>query len=616
MIGSRNSSVAGRAALVWSARLVPLAAGLAMLCLAGGLAAQESEADAPMRLFPLDSERQTETIQLRPPPETEETVQPEAEGALEEAGEDGIQIGTLEEVDPDSVGLFSDRYGGFPSDLWRETSRRLVESLLPRLPIEAPSPTMRSLALRLLLSPGKPPEGEGERGALLHRRALALAGMGEYDVAIEMLRAASGVDFGESLARLESDRRFRDLDYVAACGQVNENIRQFSNPYWLKALVFCQALEGEFEAASLGLDLLRESGGSGDETLATVVLAMRGEVEPVIETLPNPTPLHIAMLRAVKVAPPESALVTANPAVLRLIAAAPEVSIAVRLNAAERAEAVGALPAGSIAQLYASVQFSAEEKANPISAAESLAGPLSRALLYQAVIAEPVPTARAEILRVALDKARAAGRFTTMARTALIAVQELVVGPEMVWFAADAGRALFAAGRWDEAVRWFDLAAQQSSLNQEAAAAAVALWPLAALTSEVEEVDVAMLEAWWNAQGGAADPRGHARAGMLLSLLQALGRGVPRQYWERLLTGPLSQPATMTSPALHHALRDAAANRRLGGTVLLALLSLGDGGPAAAGLPTLEAVVTSLRLVGLESDARSLALEAALAAGL
>jgi hypothetical protein len=45
-------------------------------------------------------------------------------------------------------------------------------------------------------------------------------------------------------------------------------------------------------------------------------------------------------------------------------------------------------------------------------------------------------------------------------------------------------------------------------------------------------------------------------------------------------------------------------------------LSLGDGGPAAAGLPTLEAVVTSLRSVGLESDARSLALEAALAAGL
>ena len=62
-------------------------------------------------------------------------------------------------------------------------------------------------------------------------------------------------------------------------------------------------------------------------------------------------------------------------------------------------------------------------------------------------------------------------------------------------------------------------------------------------------------------------------------------------------------------------LRVAAEDLRLGETVMLALASLGDPGPAHADPTELFRVVGALRLIGLDADARALAVEAAIANG-
>jgi hypothetical protein len=72
----------------------------------------------------------------------------------------------------------------------------------------------------------------------------------------------------------------------------------------------------------------------------------------------------------------------------------------------------------------------------------------------------------------------------------------------------------------------------------------------------------------------------------------------------------------MPSPALWHGLRDAAANGRLGETVLLSLIALSEGGVAETNLLSLSAVIESLREVGLREESRKLALEAAVTHGL
>jgi len=61
--------------------------------------------------------------------------------------------------------------------------------------------------------------------------------------------------------------------------------------------------------------------------------------------------------------------------------------------------------------------------------------------------------------------------------------------------------------------------------------------------------------------------------------------------------------------------RPPAAAGRLGETVMLVLCTLGPDGPGAAPPIALARALAALRQIGLESEARSLAFEAALASG-
>ena len=68
--------------------------------------------------------------------------------------------------------------------------------------------------------------------------------------------------------------------------------------------------------------------------------------------------------------------------------------------------------------------------------------------------------------------------------------------------------------------------------------------------------------------------------------------------------------------ALLYALDEASESRRIGETVLLSLIVLGPGGPGDSHAFALSAALTALARVGLEAEARGLAIEAALANGI
>ncbi|MBT3627259.1 MAG: hypothetical protein HN527_04120, partial [Rhodospirillaceae bacterium] len=385
--------------------------------------AQSTDSDAPIRLVPLEevsppSETPVPELVLESMPSLNE-VTPlsavETLAPLEELGQAesaagadnaGVEVGALADINADDIGLLAEQSGGFPNALWHGTRRDLLTLLMPRLPIEARSPAMRTATLKLLLSPGAAPRDEtAETGALLRLRADILADMGEFGVAIALLRAAPSGDFEEIIARYDSDRMFLKLDFDGACEQARARIDLSMDAYWQRALIFCQSKNEQFEAASLGLDLLRESGYAPDAAFVTLINGMSGYGEAALNSMPNPSPLLVAMLRNMGIQTPRNALDAANPALLRLIAGAADSDIELRLVAAEQAEAVGALPAASVGALYAQVQFTPEERANPISQSAAMDGPLARAILYQAVTAETVPTARAEVIGVLLESA-------------------------------------------------------------------------------------------------------------------------------------------------------------------------------------------------------------------
>ena len=80
--------------------------------------------------------------------------------------------------------------------------------------------------------------------------------------------------------------------------------------------------------------------------------------------------------------------------------------------------------------------------------------------------------------------------------------------------------------------------------------------------------------------------------------------------WTAAKNGPHASTCLM-------ALLDIAAqNLRVGETILLSLLVLGESGPPQANPTVLHKVIKSLRTLGLEREARALAVEAAVASGL
>ena len=584
--------------------------------------------DEPLRLVPLQTDEPTHDAGAVPgsdasrpdsgeaAPGAESVVDTQESDALESPAEGGIVVGALDAIDPDAAGILVEGIEPFPPGLWSGSRRPRIEALLPRLPAAAPSFAMRRLALALLTSPAQPPLGKGEAGALALARAERLAAMGARDTALALLDRAGPPGGAEVAARIGNDRLLAALDYDAAC----QPVRSKAGPgdgYWRRVRVLCQAQAGLIEAATLGLELLHETDAPPDPAFDDTIFVLAGLAEPVLERFGDPTPLRVAAWRLAQIPIPSEAAAQAAPDLLPAIIGAPESPPGSRLLAAERAEATGALSIQALRDLYRGVVFTDEERADALAQAEALEPSLGRSLMLQAIEAQTVTALRAELLAAALFLAEAQGAHGTTARALAHSVRMVPPAPEYSWFSRAAGRALIAAGDRATAASWYALAAEQAPRDAEAARSTLRLWPLRVLSADGAHLASADFDAWLALraeEGGRAVAI--ARANWLAVLVDALGGRIDPEVWDRLLAD--AQPMTARAPALALAngLRAAAEGGRLGETVLIALLLLGESGPGAAGLPTVGPVVSSLVSVGLVEEARAIALEAALAAGL
>ena len=612
-----------------SAFLGPVLSACVLLVLAAGEAAGQKH-DGPLRLIP---SQQDGRDGAGPSPGDKAAGAPDLEPAVESGGAppgraaaapagDEIVVGTLDAIDPaaaepEPIGILLPEAAPFPVDSWSQSRRSRIETLMSRLPAAPPSPAMRRLVLKLLTSPAHPPAGPGEPDAFAALRAERLAAMGARDHAVALLDRIEPAGEGEAKARIENDRRLATLDYDAACRQVSEVSNRSGDVYWRRARILCQAWAGRLEAATLGVELLRESDAAPDPAFDDTIYAMAGLTEPAVGRLDEPTPLRIATLRLAQIPIPADAIGSAAPDLLPAIAEAPESPPLVRLLAAERAETAGVLSTESLREIYLEMAFSPVERARALQMVGSLEPPLARSLMLQSIEAEPTPTMRAELLAAALSLAEEQGAYAIMARALAQPVRTIPVAPDHGWFGGTAGRALIAAGDLEAAKAWYGLLVEQSSFNAEAAPAMRRLWPLVLLHGDPGGLASTAFQSRLAQETAHGDAAGAlARATWLAVLLDALGYGVDPEVWDRLLADERNVEMRAPAPALAHGLREAAGHGRLGETVLMALLALGGGGPAKADLATVGLVVSSLVSVGLREDARAIALEAALAAGL
>jgi len=536
---------------------------------------------------------------------------------------EGIEISRLSELDPESVGILDPDHGGFPADLWRGTDRRTVERLLPYLPGALGSATMRNLARRLLLTNAAPPEGPADQASahgtnLLALRVGRLAAMGDFEGLSGLLNVAPQRYDTEAVARARVETLFLSGRSEAACKEVRIKVAEHDSPiYWRKALVYCQILQQDQDGANLGLALLREQDAAEADpvffALADTLLGLR-EIDP---SLSPATALHLAMYQSTGRPLPVEAVDQASPGLLVLLARTPANSLEQRTAAAERAASLGLLPASEVAELYLEYPFDADQRASAISGSEAMSGPERRALFYQAASAQDVPAARAEILNVALTSAAEDGSYGLMARVFEPMVADIPLQSELAWFAEAAGRVLYAAGRFEQATAWLNLARQESLIDTQAAMAVASLWPYSRLAGARASTWQGDLSTWAEAQVRETPAEIAEQQLLLRTVFKALGQSDPL-VWTDLVGAQGADQLAGLQPdaALLYALSEASQLDKLGETVLLALLALGEDGPGGAHPLVLQEVLAALMRVNLTQEARLLAIEAAVANGI
>lgn len=663
-------------------RLAP-AAVLTLLLAAGshGVAAQESQ---PVKLLPPQKLVPEQTVPMPPdgqslpplpdsiqellapvPPAPGTTVttltpSPLVTSVQPAATELGIQVDSLQAINPETVGTLTSVNGGLGTGMWKGTSRSLVERLLPRLPVGSTSATMRDLMRRLLLTSAAVPEGPLISQSLAVLRVEALAAMGDLVGVNSLLNAIPGQEQDQKLIRIEVNARFLANDNGRACPLAASQIQQTDAAYWQKAWAFCQVLAGQTDRAALGVSLLREI-GDDDEVFFALFDGLAIAEPPVIKSLPNPTSLHLAMARVAGAQLPVDVISSNHPGVLRAVAMSPNASKGLRLEAAELAESTGVLPIDALRQLYTSVQFSEQDLANPLSRAEVEFGPMIRALLYHTSLIQTVPIAQAEAVARAFALARDEGRYASAVRVFMPVLRRIPPSAELIWFAPEAVRAFMSVGGTQGVSTWFQLMRAAALFNPDGKNAIAAALPMARLVGSAEARDWTenSITEWRDAISDGDNAA--AKAVLLFNLIEGLGDSVSESAWDSLITGEgrvsvnmpdmgvwrrlvkLAEPAPpaptqvaeleveansadATTTAISAQVLDVPAKapplpaerrpERVGEAVLIALLALGEGGPTHADPLLLRQVLLTLRNAGLAQEARAIAVEAALAAGL
>ncbi len=606
--------------------LIP-GAVLAVLVVTGG----DALSQAPLQLTPpwMRAETAAPPASASPEPKPQAQTQtgtpppPARESVRSAVGPESIESQRLGSMDTDGFGLLDATHGGFGKTMWQGTPREVVRRLLPRLPLGAPSPALHDLASRLLLSTATPP-ASGARGEnrdnkdnkdngepLLPLRVQGLLSLGETKAFLDMTSALPAESVSGGVRQAKQESLLIDGNLKAACDGMETPATLPSDPFWRKNLILCQARSGARDAAFLGLDLLREQ-GHDDPVFHDAVWALLGAQKPALKSLPDPTPLHIAALNAAGFPPPRDVLKSRTPSIPRAVANGPASFGDLRIEAAERAEAMGAFDVQALRDLYRSVELDEKEKTAGKVNKGLAKGPRGRALLYQAALAETDPKTQAGALARALDLP-AGGGFMTAARVYAPMTEALKPSPDLIAYAETVGRALYAAGKPDLAAGWLGLAREQASRSDDATRAEHTLWPLARLaqpTKGTAPLDPAVLAAWRAAQGKLSPDKLAARFHALLTLLDAGGEPVSALDWGELLEG--GQMAVGKAPvgAAWTLLAQASSGGRVGETVLFTLMLVAGQDPASVDPVTLHHVITSLRRIGLEREGRALALEA------
>jgi len=645
-----------------------------------GESAATKPAGAPPRsiLFPSNEPGPYIPPASSPDPLTGENSDPgtgQDEGLREEplpSGEPEIEMMELAEVVPAAQGLLGQEDGGLPPTLWRGSKLSRIEKLLAALPAPTRSPTLRSLTRRLLLSAAAVPGGRAQNSAaprtgarenssfeivseqisgqiseqvnpeqkpdnaelanFLSLRIQKIGESGNLKDLAAFLKLLPAESFSGS--REISDLMLMAGDFSAACQMTRQAMdEERSEPYWLKLLALCQAMEGNRQGAGLTVELLMEQGHT-DFVFYDLINRLSDENPPengpgqvsLSSGMSNLTPLTYSLLSVLEQGIDAKLFVEASPLVLYALSHNANVPAEERLRAAAQSFERATFPTREMTSFYNIVKFSSGEYENAAAIAKVDDSVMGDVLLYQSAARQIDALRKAEILQAIWERAALKRDLPRAAILNVRTVMALEPTAELLFHAHHITRALMLAGQYDKARRWYDFIRTAAYAgNGDATRALIDIWPLMIIAGDAVPLagqipwSREILDLWWNGQMVLSPERREEKAALFYAIAEALGHQVPEAMWreldsprlpgqgQRQNTGPGERPIPV---ATWRSLIKAAQGDRRGETLLLSLIAAGGlQGPESLDPTGASALIRALRAIGLEDEAHRLALE-------
>lgn len=485
------------------------------------------------------------------------------------------------------VGTLGPENWGLGADAWGNANGRFLSTLMRRL--DAPLPSRwTSILLRRALLTRAPAPSYVHPVDWVAERAWLLLRMGEADAARMLVQAVDVDRFTPKMFSVAVQTGLATADPAALCPLVGPGRKTSDEAVWPLSEAICAGLEGEPSRASALIDQARRRGrGRGvDLLLAEKVIGAgtnsRRAVTIQWEEVDQLNAWRFGLAAATGMEIPERLMNGAGRHVLAWQARAPMIPIEQRVDAAQAAAVLGVFSNASLVEMHSLLA----DTADVTEINQSVGGRLRRAYAARDV------DARINAIRDLWSEAE--NPHDRYARQILTAVAASRIPPseDHVDHVPALLASMFSAGMDREAARWSDVV---SGMNGSAGDQA---WALLAVGAPRPMVDIS---------AGRIDRLDGPKARMLFAALAGLGRidEGSQTGLARRLEVPIGRENSWTR------MLDAAAQRRQPGTVAL-LSAVAMQTPDWRGVPPdhLYRIVRALRQVGLEYEARMIAVEA------
>lgn len=591
----------------------------------------------------------------------------EQENSLDEF--DQGTVGTVEEPlgneeDPTAFGTMNRRMGGLDKNIWQPSDIVKITKLLEAMSLPTRSPAMDNIVRKLLLTVATAPTGtaiietvndedENDRGFVrapsfdedLFRQFINV----RLKELIERGHLEDLVAYIQNLPPqiLDAEKQNAEIlmlggDLIGAC-QMSQEVRRNSaqsqnrnnsfatnaameddepseeEQFWLKMLAFCRVLEEDNAGAQIALDMLNEQGNIDfmfNDLLGRLMEPPETRGEFFSGGLTSLEPINYAIWSFLDQPIDANLIEESDPLIVSALVINPNVSAENRFQAAAKSYLSGGVTTSALRNIYDLQEFSSAEYNNAVRMAEFDDRPIADALLYQAASKQADDTGRAQVLEAIWARANENNDLPRRAALNGETLKSLTPTTRLINHAHHIARGLILAGEMERALLWYDFARRAATGGDaEATRALINIWPLAILAADNGTIpwSDSILNLWWNGQMVLSPENRDAKATLFYALAEAFGHSVADEKWEELITENHVQGIQSIPLAVWREMIRAVGENKPGEAVLLSLIAMGRDGPGSIDASGLSTIIRLLRSVGLEQEARQVAIEALVA---